>query len=116
MPPPGGSDLSAPLLHRMSSIEAAFLAAGFGRFQRYQIAAVIGPYAFCGATLLLPNFLLPRIRDAWPEFTEAAASVSTSLFFVGNTAGLMVWGIESVQRPRQNSFARASGLSTPSCG
>ena len=63
------------------------LAGGFGRHQWRQSALNAGCNGVAAISLLLPVFLYPRLR-----ITEAATAIVDSLFFVGNTIGLIFWG------------------------
>ena len=82
-----------PAQAKKSIDELLLISGGFGPHQRWQTAMVLGPYALGASTLLLPNFLLPRLMDEWSHFTKEDAALTTSLFFLGNTLGLIVWGM-----------------------
>ena len=86
--PPSDATDEAP----QSIDELLVLGGGYGRYQWQQSVLNCGCFAVCGATLLLPNLLFPRLREAWPELTPADEASVNSVFFVGNLVGLFVWG------------------------
>lgn len=94
--------------------EMLLLAGGFGRYQRLQTMIACAAYGVCAATLLLPNFLLPRVTKAWPHFKEKEdGAMVTSIFFVGNTIGLVVWGVVADVWGRRRCLLSAFALLLP---
>ena len=67
-------------------------AGGFGPHQCGQAVLCAACNMCTAAACFLPNFLYPRLRTAWPELTEASTATLGSIFFLGNTAGLLFWG------------------------
>lgn len=67
-------------------------AGGFGRHQVRQSALCAACFSLSAGTLLLPNLLLPRVREEL-DLSEEHAALLDSLFFTGNTVGLLVWGV-----------------------
>ena len=85
--------LREPLMPVTQSIDDLLIAAGgLGRYQFQQAVLNCGSFAICSASLLLPNLLYPRLREAWPSLTKAETASVSSIFFVGNLLGLAVWG------------------------
>ena len=105
-----------PAAARAYSIDELLqLAGGFGRHQRVQAAVCAFCFHLAAACTILPNFTVPRLRemgeDAPFEVDEARAALLNSLFFAGNTLGLIVWGALGDQVGRKPCLSTAATLS-----
>lgn len=68
------------------------LSGGFGQHQRKQTLLCSAFFVMSSATLLLPNFLWPVLRDTWPWLSDTDTATLDSAFFVGFTLGLIAAG------------------------
>ena len=68
-------------------------AGGLGRYQRRMLLHTGGGFFVSSGSLLLPTLLYPRLEDEWaPAFSKEAKVVLDSVFFLGNTLGLLAFG------------------------
>jgi len=75
-----------------STVDELLTLATFGVYQRRQLSLCCACFGMSAGALLLPNLLLPRLWEAW-ELTEEETAYLDSLFFAGNTIGLLAWGV-----------------------
>ena len=68
------------------------LSGGFGQHQRKQTLLCSAFFVMSSATLLLPTFLWPVLRDTWPWLSDTDTATLDSAFFVGFTLGLIAAG------------------------
>ena len=89
--------------------ECLQLAGGWGHYQQRLMMGISCVNASSAAHLLIPIFLIPRLWEAW-HLSAGAASMLSSLFFLGYMSGVVLWGYVSDSHGRRPATSLAFTL------
>jgi len=80
--------------HPPTTIDALLVqAGGFGCFQRRLLAAAAAVFGLSAIYIVLPTLLLPRHLNAEWHLSSAEDGLVSTVFFAGNTLGLLALGL-----------------------